>query len=43
MTSLCQYLFYGTFFRTLEECNLRAAENVSSITGANITDLLLED
>lgn len=34
---------YPTFFNTLEECNLRAAEIVSSITGANVADLLLED
>lgn len=34
---------YPTFFPTLEAVNLRAAQIVSSITGAEVEDLLLED
>lgn len=34
---------YPTFFPSLEDANLRAAEVVGSITGASVAVLLLED
>lgn len=34
---------YPTFFESCEKANYRAAEVVSSITGADIQDLLLDD
>lgn len=34
---------YPTFFQDVKSCNQRAAEIVSSITGCNVNELMLED